>query len=76
MAAQRTQTLTLRRQAKVNWHPPMAKRVVPATVLRVDIDYVENHTEVLIELLRPGGGYNAGDTVLVSAQRLSARGRE
>lgn len=73
--AQRTQMLTLRRQAKVNWLPPAAKVPVPATVLRIE-ESNDEYTDVLIELERAGGGYVKGDYVNVSAQRLSPRGRE
>lgn len=72
--AQRNQVLTLKRDAKVNWLPPGARKVVPAIVLRVE-DSTEDYIDVLIELLRPGGGYVKGNYVHVSHRSLSARGR-
>lgn len=72
--AQRIQTLTLRRQAKVNWLPPAATKPVPAVVMRIE-ESNDDYTDVLIELERAGGGYVKGDQVEVSAKRLSPRGR-
>lgn len=69
----REQALTLRSGAGVNWRPPAARKSVPAFIVKVDS--TDDYTDVLIELLGPGGGYVKGDRVEVGARTLAARGR-